>query len=83
MARIMNGLDGFRKALRIGPSPNHGLTFCVGTWGQMGGVSFTTRWRNSSVRIGSSTFMSATSRARFPILQSALSTRETSTSSAS
>ncbi|MBS7706153.1 mannonate dehydratase [Chelatococcus asaccharovorans] len=37
VARIMNSLDGFRKALRIGSSPNHGLTFCVGTWGQMGG----------------------------------------------
>ncbi len=37
VARIMNSLDGFRRAMKIGDSPNHGLTFCVGTWGQMGG----------------------------------------------
>ena len=38
VARIMNSLEGFRRALSIGDSPNNGLTYCVGTWGQMGGT---------------------------------------------
>jgi mannonate dehydratase len=32
VARIMNGLKGFRRAMEIGDSPNHGLDFCVGSW---------------------------------------------------
>ncbi|WP_210495032.1 mannonate dehydratase [Microvirga antarctica] len=35
--RIMNSIAGYEKAFAIGNSPNHGMTFCVGTWGQMGG----------------------------------------------
>lgn len=36
VARIMSGLDGFRRAMTIGDSPNHGLDFCMGTWAEMG-----------------------------------------------
>jgi mannonate dehydratase len=36
VARIMGSLDGFKKAMEIGDSPNHGLDFCVGTWASRG-----------------------------------------------
>ncbi len=36
VARIMGSLDGFKKAMEIGDSPNHGLDFCVGSWASRG-----------------------------------------------
>jgi mannonate dehydratase len=35
VARIMRSFDGFKRAMAIGNSPNHGLNFCVGTWSEM------------------------------------------------
>jgi mannonate dehydratase len=36
VARIMGSLDGFKKAMEIGDSPNHGLDFCIGSWASRG-----------------------------------------------
>jgi mannonate dehydratase len=36
VARILRNIEGFRRALEIGDSPNHGLDFCMGTWSEMG-----------------------------------------------
>lgn len=36
IARIMNGFEGFKRALETVPSPNHGLDFCMGCWSEMG-----------------------------------------------
>ena len=37
IARIFNSLDGFKRAVEdIAPSPNHKLTFCMGTWAELG-----------------------------------------------
>jgi mannonate dehydratase len=36
VARIMRSFDAFKRAVdEIGPSPNHGLDFCVGSWSEM------------------------------------------------
>ena len=35
VARIMRSFDGFKRAMEIGDSPNHGLDFCVGSWSEM------------------------------------------------
>jgi len=35
VARLMRNFDGFKRALEIGDSPNHGLDFCVGSWSEM------------------------------------------------
>jgi len=35
VARIMRNFEGFKRALEIGDSPNHGLDFCVGSWSEM------------------------------------------------
>lgn len=36
VARIMRNFDAFHRAVEvIGPSPNHGLDFCVGSWSEM------------------------------------------------
>jgi mannonate dehydratase len=36
VARIMGSFDGFRRAMEVGDSPNHGLDFCHGCWSEMG-----------------------------------------------
>lgn len=36
IARIMRNFEGFKRALEIGDSPNHGLGFCMGCWSEMG-----------------------------------------------
>jgi mannonate dehydratase len=36
VARIMRSFDGFKRAMAVGDSPNHGLEFCVGSWSEMG-----------------------------------------------
>ena len=37
IARIFRSLGGFRRALEdIAPSPNHKVTFCIGTWSELG-----------------------------------------------
>lgn len=37
IARIFRNLAGFRRALEeIAPSPNHKVTFCLGTWAELG-----------------------------------------------
>ena len=36
VARIMGSLNGFKKAMDIGDSPNHGLDFCIGSWASRG-----------------------------------------------
>ncbi|MSP14647.1 MAG: mannonate dehydratase [Chloroflexi bacterium] len=36
VARIMRSFDGFKHALEVADSPNHGLDFCVGSWSEMG-----------------------------------------------
>jgi mannonate dehydratase len=36
VARIMGSLAGFKKAMAIGDSPNHGLDFCIGSWASRG-----------------------------------------------
>lgn len=36
VARIMGSLEGFRRAMEIGDSPNHGLDFCIGSWASKG-----------------------------------------------
>ena len=35
VARLMRNFEGFKRALEIGDSPNHGLDFCVGSWSEM------------------------------------------------
>jgi mannonate dehydratase len=37
IARIMSSFEGFKRAMEIGNSPNHGLDFCHGCWAEMGG----------------------------------------------
>ena len=36
IARIMRNFEGFKRAMEIGNSPNHGLNFCMGCWSEMG-----------------------------------------------
>jgi mannonate dehydratase len=36
VARIMGSLEGFKRAMEVGESPNHGLDFCHGCWSEMG-----------------------------------------------
>lgn len=37
VARIFRSLAGFRRAIEdIAPSPNHKITFCMGTWAELG-----------------------------------------------
>ena len=36
VARIMNSFEGFKRAMEVGESPNHGLDFCHGCWSEMG-----------------------------------------------
>ena len=36
VARIMRSFDGFKRALEVAESPNHGLDFCMGCWSEMG-----------------------------------------------
>ena len=37
IARIFNSLDGFKRAMEeIAPSSHHKLTFCMGTWAELG-----------------------------------------------
>ncbi|MDF1513668.1 MAG: mannonate dehydratase [Anaerolineae bacterium] len=36
IARIFGSFEGFKKAMEIGDSPNHGLDFCHGCWSEMG-----------------------------------------------
>jgi mannonate dehydratase len=36
VARIMGSLNGFKRAMEIGDSPNHGLDFCIGSWASRG-----------------------------------------------
>jgi mannonate dehydratase len=36
IARIMSSFEGFRRAMSVGDSPNHGLDFCHGCWAEMG-----------------------------------------------
>ena len=36
VARVMRSFEGFKRAMEIGDSPNHGLDFCVGSWSEMG-----------------------------------------------
>ncbi len=36
IARIMSSLDGFKKAMALADSAAHAMTFCVGTWAEMG-----------------------------------------------
>ena len=35
VARLMRNFEGFKRALEIADSPNHGLDFCVGSWSEM------------------------------------------------
>jgi mannonate dehydratase len=35
VARIMRSFEGFKRAMEVGDSPNHGLDFCVGSWSEM------------------------------------------------
>jgi len=35
IARIFSGFAGFKRAMEIAPSPNHGLDFCMGCWSEM------------------------------------------------
>ena len=35
VARLMRNFEGFKRALAIADSPNHGLDFCVGSWSEM------------------------------------------------
>lgn len=35
VARIMRNSEGFKRAMTIGTSPNHGLDFCVGSWSEL------------------------------------------------
>lgn len=35
VARLMRNFEGFKRAMEIGDSPNHGLDFCVGSWSEM------------------------------------------------
>lgn len=38
IARLFYNPDGFKRAMEeIGPSPNHGLDFCMGCFSEMGG----------------------------------------------
>jgi mannonate dehydratase len=36
VARIMRSFEGFKRALKVADSPNHGLDFCMGCWSEMG-----------------------------------------------
>ena len=36
VARIFRNIEGVRRALEIGDSPNHSLDFCMGTWSESG-----------------------------------------------
>ena len=36
VARLMRSFEGFKRAMRIGDSPNNGLDFCMGCWSEMG-----------------------------------------------
>jgi mannonate dehydratase len=36
VARLFRNFDGFKRAIEIGDSPNHGLDFCMGCWSEMG-----------------------------------------------
>lgn len=36
VARIFSNFEGFKRAMEIGDSPNHGLDFCHGCWSEMG-----------------------------------------------
>jgi len=36
VARIMSSFEGFKRAMEVGDSPNHGLDFCHGCWSEMG-----------------------------------------------
>lgn len=36
VARIFGSFAGFKRAMEIGDSPNHGLDFCHGCWSEMG-----------------------------------------------
>ena len=36
VARIMGSFEGFKRAMEVGDSPNHGLDFCHGCWSEMG-----------------------------------------------
>jgi len=36
VARIFGSFEGFKRAMEIGDSPNHGLDFCHGCWSEMG-----------------------------------------------
>jgi mannonate dehydratase len=36
VARIMGSMAGFKRAMEIGDSPNHGLDFCIGSWASRG-----------------------------------------------
>lgn len=36
IARIFSSFEGFRRAMEVGDSPNHGLDFCHGCWSEMG-----------------------------------------------
>jgi mannonate dehydratase len=36
IARIMRNFEGFKKAMELADSANHGLDFCLGTWSSMG-----------------------------------------------
>ncbi|MCL4857984.1 MAG: mannonate dehydratase [Caldilineaceae bacterium] len=35
VARIMRNFEGFKRAMEVVDSPNHGLDFCVGSWSEM------------------------------------------------
>jgi mannonate dehydratase len=36
VARLFSNFDGFKRAMEIVPSPNHGLDLCLGCWSEMG-----------------------------------------------
>jgi mannonate dehydratase len=36
IARIFGSFEGFKRAMEVGDSPNHGLDFCHGCWSEMG-----------------------------------------------
>lgn len=36
VARIFRNVEGFKRAMEMGDSPNHGLDFCMGTWTEAG-----------------------------------------------
>ncbi len=36
IARLFYHFEGFKRAMEIGDSPNHGLDFCMGCWSEMG-----------------------------------------------